>query len=103
MKPLSYLTGPEAFWVLVYVGAAWFANRNVPPTEAGSQFLEKVSWLFPLVVIPLSFLVYLVPVPQRWLTARLIVSALIGVNIVVLRMVNGIDYGDSRNSGLMGV
>ena len=97
------LAGPEVYWILVYLLAAWFTGRNHPPTEAGSRFLEKLGWLIPLVAVSASFLFYALPVPPRWLLGRLLLAALIGVNVVSFKLISGIDYGDSRNSGVLGV
>ena len=95
--------GPELYWVLVYVAAGWFAKRNFPPTEAGSRFLERLGWLIPLLAVPASYFFYALPVPPRWLGVRLILAALVGVNVVSFKLISGIDYGDSRNSGVLGV
>ena len=100
---LSWLLGPELVWVLVYGVCAWFAARNHPPTEAGSQFIEKLAWIIPLIAIPVSFSVYAVPGPPRWLGGRLFLATVIGLNVCLFKLIEGIDYQDSRNSGVLGV
>lgn len=100
---MANLLGPELYWVLVYAVAAWFTRQNVPPTEAGSRFLEKLGWVIPLVAVPASFLFYALPTPPKWLIPRLFLAALIGVNVVSFTLIGGINYGDSRNSGVLGV
>jgi hypothetical protein len=103
MKALRILLGPELYWVLVYLIATWFTRQNVPATEAGSRFLEKLGWLIPLIAVPASFFLYAMPDRPRWLTTRLLLAAIIGVNLVSFKLISGIDYGDSRNSGVLGV
>jgi hypothetical protein len=102
-SPIHNILGPELYWVLVYLVAWWFTRQNLPPTEAGSRFLEKLGWLLPLIAVPASFFLYALPVPPRWLTARLVLATIIGLNVVVFKLIGGIDYGDSRNSGVLGV
>jgi hypothetical protein len=97
------LLGPELYWVLVYLAAVVVARRNSPPTEAGSRFLEMLAWRFPVIVVPLSFIVYALPDRPRWLAARVLLAALVGFCFVSVRLINGIDYGDSRNSGVLGI
>ena len=103
MKALGLLLGPELYWVLIYLVAVLFARQNLPPTEASSRWLEKVSMLLPLVAVPLSFAVFWLPTRPRWLIARFALALLVGLIFVVIRLVNGVDYGDSRNSGVFGV
>lgn len=103
MKLAQNLAGPELYWVLVYLITAWFTGRNIPPIEAGSRFLEKLGWLIPLIAVPASFLLYALPHPPKWLGARIFLTALVAVNVVSFKLISGIDYGDSRNSGVLGV
>lgn len=103
MTTFRLLAGPELYWVIVYFIAVWFTRQNVPPTEAGSRFLEKLGWLIPLVAVPASFLLYAMPDRPRWLMTRLLLAAIVGVNLVSFKLISGIDYGDSRNSGVLGV
>ena len=103
MKLVRHLVGPELYWILVYALTAWFTRQNVPPTEAGSRFLEKLGWLIPLIAVPASFLFYALPAPPKWLALRLFLTALIAVNVVSFKLISGINYGDSRNSGVLGV
>jgi hypothetical protein len=100
---MRLLIGPELYWVLVYLVTAWFTRRNLPPTEAGSRFLEKLGWLIPIIAVPASFFFYALPSPPRWLTLRLLLAAAIGVNVISFKLISGINYGDSRNSGVLGV
>jgi hypothetical protein len=97
----NYVFGPEMIWALLFVVASFLVARNQPPTEAGSARLESLLWLFALGGVLVSF------VPQAWTTSgtwwmllRIAVASTIGVCVVVTRICGGIDYGDSRNSGV---
>jgi hypothetical protein len=100
---LRNILGPELYWVVVYFIAAWFTRQNIPPTESGSRFLEKLGWLIPLIAVPASFFHDTMPDRPRWLTTRILLAAIIGVNVISFKLISGIDYGDSRNSGVLGV
>ena len=100
------LLGPEAYWLAVYAltrAATW---TNDPPSAAGNLLLERLSWLLPLVFIPLAFVVYFVLVPSEArptrVLGRLALSTLVALNVCSFQMIDGIDYGDSRNSGVLG-
>jgi hypothetical protein len=97
----SYMFGPEAIWVLLFLAASLLVVQNRPPTEAGSARLESLLWLFSLGGVLVSF------VPLAWMTSgqwwmllRIALAGAIGLCFVVTRLCGGIDYGDSRNSGV---
>ncbi|HEX7902081.1 MAG TPA: hypothetical protein VF950_30250 [Planctomycetota bacterium] len=92
--------GPELVWLLSFALATLLVRRNRPPTEAGSDRLQKIgSWLTTLTAL-LSF------VPgfwaPRWLILRALLAGAVGVPLVSFRILSGINYRDSRNSGLLG-
>ena len=98
---LPYLLGPELFWVAVCVFVGWLAARNIPPTEHGSQALEKWWWLLALVAVPLTFLVFSIPHGNRWwLLLRVALAVSIGLCVSVTHLSKAINYQDSRNSGV---
>ncbi|MEO5961499.1 MAG: hypothetical protein ABIZ49_12845 [Opitutaceae bacterium] len=102
MKPaISYAAGPEALWALTFALAYWLVARNQPPTEAGSQQLERIAWFFPWVTVLLTFVpLAWAPGSPWWWLLRIAVTGLVGVVFVTGVVCNGIDYGDSRNSGV---
>jgi hypothetical protein len=100
---LSFLIGPEGLWglicLLAYLAAAW----NRPSTPAGNDLLETLWVAIPLAGIPLTFLTgYLSGGGTWWWLLRVVVAALIGVTMASFLAANGVDYHDSRNSGLLG-
>lgn len=74
MKRFAFLLGPELLWLLFFLLSCWLASRNTPPTLTGNTFL-----------------------------GRLITAVMIGVNACLFKLIAGIDYGDSRNSGVLGI
>ena len=99
----ALLVGPELYWVFAYVVAYLLAARNSPPTPAGNAFLERMWWLFPLLTVPFSYLLYLAPNAGRWgLLIRINVAAAVGLTFCLVRLTSAIDYRDSRNSGVFG-
>ncbi len=97
------LLGPEGVWVLIaflaYLAAVW----NRPATPAGNEFLETLWVAIPLAGIPLTFLTaYLPGGGGWWWLLRVVVASFFGVMIASFIAASGVDYHDSRNSGLLG-
>ena len=100
---LRIFVGPELYWVLLYAGVRWLAERNVPPSATGNTTLEWAVWLSATVAVALSFAFLAVPGGNRWIAlARLAVAAFIGVNACAIAACDGIKYPEpGRDSGLM--
>jgi hypothetical protein len=104
MRRFLILLGPELLWVLFFLLACWLSSRNSPPTLAGNTFLERACIVGAIVAIALTFTVFLIPgVHRGWLLGRVILAVVIGVNACLFKLIDGIDYGDTRNSGVMGL
>ncbi|WP_395141186.1 hypothetical protein [Armatimonas sp.] len=104
MKRLVIILGPELLWLLFFLLSFWLASRNTPPTLTGNTFLERACVIGAFVAIALTFTVFFVPgVHRGWLLGRLIIAVMIGVNACLFKLIAGIDYGDSRNSGVLGI
>ena len=83
----------------VYVAAA----TNQPSTPAGNDFLETLWVAIPLIGIPLTFATALLPGGAGWWwLGRVVVASCIGVIVASFIAAGGVDYHDSRNSGLLG-
>ena len=104
MRPVvSILLGPEGLWIAISRVAFVFAVRNQPSTPAGNDFLETLWLAIPLGGIPLTFLTaYLPGGGGWWWLLRVVVVSCIGVFVASLIAASGVDYHDSRNSGLLG-
>jgi hypothetical protein len=99
----ALLIGPELYWVFAYAMAYLLAVRNSPSTPAGNAFLERMWWLFPLLAVPCSYLIYFASNADRWgLLIRINIAAAVGLTFCLVRLTSAIDYHDSRNSGVFG-
>ena len=100
-RTLAYAAGPELMWVLLFVVTSFLVARNQPPTLAGNQQLELIGWFLPLVGVLLSFApLTWAPGSHWWWLVRIVLSGAVGILVVTGRLCGGIDYGDSRNSGV---
>jgi hypothetical protein len=101
-QPIPFFLGPELLWILYWVVASWQVAANRPPTEDGSARLESRLWLFTIPGVLLSFApLSLSSSDNPWsMWLRIGVAGAIGVPVVTARLCGGIDYGDSRNSGV---
>lgn len=99
----SLLHGPEGLWIAISLLAFLFATRNEPSTAAGNDVLETLWLAIPLIGIPLTFLTaYLPGGGGWWWLLRVVVVAMVGVLVASFIAASGVDYHDSRNSGLLG-
>jgi len=100
-RHISVGLGPEFFWVLMYSAMYLLAGTNKPPSEIGSQSLGKWWFILSLIVVPSTF-AFLAFAPARpWIMLlRVNVAALIALPFVSYAVTSGIDYQDSRNSGV---
>ena len=88
-----------AISLMVYLVAA----SNQPSTQAGNDFLETLWVVIPLAGIPLAFLTaYLPGGGGWWWLLRVLLVSFIGVLVASFIAASGVDYHDSRNSGLLG-
>jgi hypothetical protein len=97
------ILGPELFWLACLGLTAVLVRRNRPPTDAGSDRLQKIGmWLTALTSL-LSFAPWFwIPHAKGWLILRAAISGAVGVLWVSLNLMSGIQYPDSRASGLVG-
>jgi hypothetical protein len=98
---LAFTLGPELVWILTYGIAVVQVGRNRPATELVSDQLILAGWLLTLAGAILSFFPLIWTRGKWWLLLRIFIAGMIGVFAVSLKVCSGIDYGDSRNSGLM--
>lgn len=104
-----WLLGPELYWGVLCLLALIAGRLNVPPTDAGSEWLEKIgAWGLPLLAVPLSFVLVFALLPDqgfsRWaLWGRLWLATALGAGLALTILSAHIDYQSSRNSGVMAV
>ena len=95
--------GPELFWLACLGLTTVLVRRNRPPTEAGSDRLQKIGIWLTVGTSLLSFAPWFwVPHAKGWLILRAAIAGAVGILWVSLTLMGGISYRDSRNSGLLG-
>ncbi|MBY0374406.1 MAG: hypothetical protein K2Q23_10460 [Bryobacteraceae bacterium] len=101
---LARLLGPEVYWLAMYLIARWVGARNVPATPAGNTLIENFWWGYAFAAPAGSFLLFVVPGPNRWiLLLRLGIAAFIGLNAGTMHLAERLDYPEpGRNSGTYG-
>ena len=104
MRPVvSILLGPVGLWIAISLVVYFVAAGNEPSTPAGNEFLETLWLAIPLAGIPLTFLTsYLPGGGGWWWLLRVVVVSSVGVLVASFIAASGVDYHDSRNSGLLG-
>ena len=104
MRPVvSILLGPEGLWIAISLVVYFVAAGNEPSTPAGNEFLETLWLAIPLAGIPLTFLTSYLPGGGGWSwLLRVVVASSVGLLVASFIAANGVDYHDSRNSGLLG-
>ncbi len=76
--------------------------RDEPSTPAGNDFLETLCLVIPLGGIPLTFLTaYASGRGGWWWLLCVVVLSMVGVSVASFIAASGVDYHDSRNSGLL--
>ncbi len=100
---VSLLLGPEGLWIAISLVVYLFATSNEPSTPAGNEFLETLWLAIPLCGIPLTLLTaYLPGWGGWWWLLRVVLVSSVGVLVASFIAASGVDYRDSRNSGLLG-
>lgn len=86
MNKGNLLVGPELLWVLFYVMIIVISKVTNSPVRSMDNFWEK-SWLFvPLILLPLSYLIYYVPgAIHKWMVLRLLIAGLVGSHFVLAK------------------
>ena len=102
-RVVSLLLGPEGLWIAISLVVSLVAASNQPSTETGNDFLEALWVVIPLAGIPVTFLTaYLPGGGGWWCLLRVVVVSIAGVLVASFIAASGVDYHDSRNSGLLG-
>lgn len=102
MRIWRVVLSPELFWLGLYLAVSAVTAQNAPPTESFNAWLETLWYAVPVFGVPLSFVFFAVPRVRRgWLLARINAACLAGLFFTAIRVTNGIDYQDSRNSGVL--
>ena len=87
MNKLSHLLiGPELLWVFFYMVVLILIKVTASPVKTMDNFWVSTAYLIPLVLIPLTFLLYYMPgVIRDWLLLRIWIVGIVGGHFVLNR------------------
>ena len=81
---LHFLIGPELLWVIYYILVVVFIKLSHSPVKSMDSFWLSMAYLIPLILLPLSFMLYYIPgVIRPWLLPRLWLAGIIGGHFVL--------------------
>ncbi len=81
---LHLLTGPELLWTFFYFMVALITRMTHSPVKSMDSFWISMAYIIPLVLLPVSFLLYYFPGAIRsWLLLRLWIAGLVGGHFVL--------------------
>lgn len=90
----SILVGPELLWCFFYVVVLIIIKMTSSPIKSMDNFWVSTAWLIPLILIPLTFLLYYVPGAIRdWMLLRIWIVGIIGGHFVLNRSLNAHSEG----------
>lgn len=85
-KISSFLIGPELLWMFFYLVMDMLIKGTSSPVKSMDSFWISTAWWVPLLLVPLTFLLYFVPgVMHDWLLLRIWLVCLIGGHFVLNR------------------
>lgn len=87
MNKLSQLLiGPELLWLFFYLVVLAIIKATSSPIKSMDSFWLSTAYIIPLILIPLTFLLYYAPgVTRDWLLLRIWIVGIIGGHIVLNR------------------
>ena len=83
MNKLSHLLiGPELLWLFFYLVVFAIIKATSSPIKSMDSFWLSTAYIIPLILIPLTFLLYYAPgVTRDWLLLRIWIVGIIGGHI----------------------
>jgi hypothetical protein len=85
-KVLNFLIGPELLWILFYILVGIVIRSTHSPVKSMDGFWVNTSFIIPLVLIPLTFMLYFIPgVIRPWLILRIWIVGIVGGHYVLNR------------------
>ena len=79
-RVIPYLLGPELYWRVVCALLPTITRRHHAPDPAITATLDRFWAVLPLVIVPLTFALFLVPGTGRWwLLLRIDLAIAVGI------------------------
>jgi hypothetical protein len=83
-KIFHLLLGPELFWCVLYLFLLLIIRLSHAPTSTMDAYWINVSYLYPLLFVPLSFGFYFISgVPKDYLMLRIWVSSIVAGHLLL--------------------
>jgi hypothetical protein len=81
---LHFVLGPELLWVIYYSLVVMFIKLSHSPVRSMDSFWISMAYIIPLILLPLSFMLYYIPgVIRPWLLPRLWLAGIVGGHFVL--------------------
>lgn len=81
---LHFFFGPELLWMCYYILIVALTKLTHSPLKSMDSFWISMTYIIPLVFLPLSFMLYFVPgVIKSWLLLRLWIAGIVGGHFVL--------------------
>jgi hypothetical protein len=85
-KPFAAIIGPELIWIVYYLAVLIIVRVTGSPVKSMDNFWVNTAFIIPLVLLPLTGLLYYVDgVPHKWMLPRLWIAGLLGTHFVLSR------------------
>lgn len=85
-KLSNLLLGPELLWLLFYAIVVILIRASGSPVKSMDSFWSAMAYITPLVLIPLTFMLYYLPGEMRpMLLLRIWIAGLVGGHLVLSR------------------
>jgi hypothetical protein len=92
-RVLPFLLGPELYWAATYTIVRMATRRNLAPDPAVTDWLDRYWAVLPLIVVPLTFGLFLVSgVSRWWLLLRIDLAIAIGLAMATTYYCEGMTY-----------
>ena len=93
-KLTNYLVGPELLWMFFYLVVVIIIRSSHSPVKSMDSFWVNMSFIVPLVLIPLTFCLYFIPgVVHKWLLLRIWIVGIGGGHYVLSRSLDAHSEG----------
>ena len=83
-RPGNFLIGPEFLWVIFYVIVMLIIRLTNSPIKSMDNFWLNTTFIIPLLLIPLTFMIYFIPGSiHKWMLLRIWIVGIIGGHFVL--------------------
>ncbi len=83
-KLSNFLIGPELLWIFFYMIVLLVIRMTNSPIKTMDSFWVNTAFMIPLVLIPLTFLIYFIPGSiHKWMLLRIWLVGIIGGHYVL--------------------